>query len=148
MRKKYYDVYRDLYDIYRVSHSESAFFRPFRRLLGGPLSLSSDIRDLRMIDDAITRAQAELGLLDTLRPDARFFLLVNVHQMIVLPLTHREGDSGGQIAIENYVRDDVRAILEASREEANDNEISGHMIVDALSRVWRKLRTTELEVWG
>jgi hypothetical protein len=150
MRKEYYEIYRELYDIYRFNQSDPEYFGRriglFRKRRLPPFA---DMRTVRMIDNAIIEAQGELGLGDRVRPDARLFLLVNLHQMVALPVA---GVSGRyrepQSRVEEYVRQDVRDILEAAKEESKDAEVSGHAVVGALARIWEKLQINKLEVWG
>jgi hypothetical protein len=140
MRPEFYDVYRDLNELYRRPRFDLRFARR--------LGVLSNIRDLRIVDKAITETVGDLGLSSALRPDARLFLLVNIHQMLVLPLAYAERLRLARLPVNEIVRDDVRTILKAAREESNEEEISGHAVVNAVSRVWRQLRSTELEVWG
>jgi hypothetical protein len=148
MREDYYEVYRELYDHYRFSGAGLEDFGFLSRWISRAPALTSDGRDLRMIEDAITAAQADLGLLDRLRPDAKLFLLINLHQMVTRPVAMRRTVSGEQPPLDSYVREDVHTILETAKEEAREREVSGHAIVVALSRIWEKLRTNQLDVWG
>jgi hypothetical protein len=117
-----------LYDIYRFNQTDAEYF-------GLRIGLSrrrrlpafGNMRTIRMIDDAITDAQVELGLGDRVRPDARLFLLVNLHQMVALPVTAIEsyrGDLESQSSVEGYVRQDVRDILEEAKQESADAEVT------------------------
>lgn len=141
MRPEFYETYRDLTELYRLSQYDLRFARR-------PLSFGQDVRDLRIVDDAITEEVADMGLVRTLRPDARLFLLVNLHQMLALPLAYTEVVRREHGMLDAIVRSDVRTILNATLEESRGEEISGHAVLNAVSRVWRRLRATEIDVWG
>jgi hypothetical protein len=140
MQREFYEIYRDLEERYRASR--------YPYLLGAEVLFRPGVVGPRTIEDAISDALGDLGLSSQqLRPDARLFLLVNLHEMIVLPLSASPGRLEGQRLAE-LLRNDVRTILEAAREPTGNNEISGHAVINAISRVWDKLRATELDVWG
>ncbi len=80
MRPEFYDVYRDLNRLYRLSQFDLRYARA-----RGP-GLFQNVRNLRIVDSAVTEAVNDLDLSRKLRPDARLFLLVNLHQMVALPL--------------------------------------------------------------
>lgn len=139
MRPEFYDVYRDLSELYRLSQYD---LRVARRPL-----FFTDIRDIRIVEDAINETVADMGLARILRPDAKLFLLVNLHQMLALPLAYVEGSRRERVAIDEIIRADLRTILHSAREGSRE-EISGHAVVNAISRVWGQLRATEIDVWG
>ena len=140
MRPEYYETYRELMDLYRITQTEAELIRgPKRRRY-------PSVRALRIVDEALEEAIGELQLTRRLRPDARHFLLVNLHQMVALPLEYPFGYRGE--ALEGELVRDLRTILEEARTEARDDEISGHDVINSLSRVWDKLSTTARNVWG
>lgn len=140
MRPEFYDLYRDLNELYRLSQYE----------LHSKVDRESlvHVRGLRIIDDVITETVSDLDLSLRLRPDARLFLLVNCHQMVLLPLAYAERVITEPLPVEQILRHDVRTILASASEMARGEEISGHAVIDAVSRVWRQLRATQLNVWG
>ena len=145
MRSEYYDIYRDLLQSYRAG--VPANWRGYPWELPMPLVFG---RPLRWVSEAVDDAVAELRLARTLRPDARHFLEVNLHQMVVLPLLHPEapGPRTSGEGIQSILREDVLTILRAARGEKNENEISAHAILSAISDLWRKLRASSLDIWG
>jgi hypothetical protein len=46
------------------------------------------------------------------------------------------------------VRSDIRTTLDSAREHSAADEISGHAVLDAISRVWRRLRASQIDLWG
>jgi len=143
MRREFYDIYRDQYELYLASQYELEYFRVPRVY---PERFA--IRNLRTVDEAINEALIELGLTRRLRPDARLFLFVNLHQMIALPLAYAQAVQLEVRPVDSMIRDDVRTVLEAAATESKEDEISGHAVLTALNNVWGKLRTVELNVWG
>jgi len=143
MRREFYDVYRDLYEIYRISQYDLEYQRLPRRF--PPIF---DMRNLRTVEDGINAAVRELPPGRDLRPDARLFLFINAHQMVTLPLSYAEGARLEHLPVDNAIRSDLRTIVQEADTESDQAEITGHAIISALDRSWKKLRTTELNVWG
>jgi hypothetical protein len=137
MKPEFDRAYRDLADLYRIGQRYWGLVQPTRRR-----------SDVRLVDDAITEITSELGLRDRLRSDARFFLLVNLHQMVLLPLSYSEQMPRPRASLEKDIRDDIRTILETAGEQSNQREISGHIVINVLSNVWKDLRVTKLNLWG
>jgi hypothetical protein len=80
MRKEFENVYRDI-----LSHYESYMrFRSDRYLVPQPEV------PMRMVRSAIEETEARLPTGYALRPDARLFLTINLHQMVILPILHRD----------------------------------------------------------
>ena len=82
-----------------------------------------------------------------LRPDARLFLLLNIHQMVALPLSYEVGREN-PVNLDSVLRTDLSTILQAAREESKEGEISGHNVINAISSTWEKLQISKLEIWG
>jgi hypothetical protein len=144
VREEFYDIYKELYEIYRVSQYERGYFPPpYRRLM----SPRFDILAFRRIEDAITDTLGELRLVRQLRPDARLFLLLNIHQMVALPLSY-EVTPESESNLDSALREDLSTILQAASEESKEGEISGHNVINAISRTWEKLQISKLEIWG
>ncbi|HEX8948370.1 MAG TPA: hypothetical protein VF790_05370 [Dissulfurispiraceae bacterium] len=145
MRDKYYDVYRDLYEDYQMqgilltNYLADIPLRPHRQ----PRRTT-----LRMVVNAIDAAIGELGLTKRIRPDARLFLLVNLHQMVVLPLSSGVEPGLERADLEATLERDVTTILRNAAERAEGSEISAHAILDATADTWRALGVNRFETWG
>lgn len=138
MKPEYYDIYRRLYDLYM---RDALLFPPIR-----PFPPSEQVK---LIDDAITKAISDNNLKLELRPDARFFLLVNFHLMVVLPLYANPNRPIALPKLKEILDSDVSTILnETSKNLSNDREISGHEVLNTVSNIWKSLKATELQVWG
>lgn len=145
MRKKYYDIFRDLYVLYQVMWS----LRPIHPSWDYeyPLLL---VRNLRIVTDALDDELVELKLTKHLRPDAKHFLLVNLHQLVVLPLKH---DGMSDEKASEIVRRDLNIILNKCLtfqdfRATEGLEITGHMILKTICSVWHELSISELSMWG
>jgi hypothetical protein len=141
MRPEYYEIYRELTELYRVIQGDAEWMRGFRR------RRYPSVHSLRIVDEALEAAIGEMQLTRRLRPDARHLLLINLHQMITLPLEYPFGYPD-EAPLDRELARDIHIILEEARAESRDEEISGHDIINSLSRVWDKLSTTSRNVWG
>jgi len=141
MRPEYYETYRELTELYRITQAEAEWIRGPRR------RRYPSVHALRIVDEAVEEAIGELQLTRRLRPDARHFLVVNLHQMVTLPLEYPFGPPDAA-PIDRDLVGDLRTILEEARTESRDEEISGHDVINSLSKVWNKLSSTARNVWG
>ena len=123
MERRFHDIYDNLYSEYG------------NELGSAQAELAQQIRV--RIDNAID----ELYLSERIRPDAKLYLLVNFHRLVVMPLI--EGGSISTDEVFGYLSNDVGILLRRARDLADSREaeeISGHLMVDALSDVWDELR--------
>ena len=139
MKQEFSDIYRTLYAEYI---DENVFRR--RR----PLAYYNDLLTM-VIRESIDTADKE----GTLRPDAKYFLLVNFHHLVVRPLSERRIDRDILFGEEFFkIKDDLQAdiatIVSETKKDAEQGEISGHQIMRTIDRVWKNLKTTRLELWG
>lgn len=135
MRPEYYDIYEELFDEYVYDQDRRRRPYPY-----------DEYYLIRVIRRAIERTERENNREIPIRPDAKYFLMVNFHHLIVKPLY--EAIPYRQLPnLEDDIQSDIYTIiLEASRER--DEEISGHQIMRTIDRVWKNLRTTRFELWG
>ena len=138
MKKEYYDVYKMLYADY-VSENEFRRRRPF----------PTEYYVVRTIRKSIDRADKE----GKLRPDAKYFLLVNFHHLIVRPLIEQRPVRDFRIEkdyfeLEANIQSDLETIIADSNDNVNQEEISGHQIMKSIDKLWKNLKTTKLEIWG
>ncbi|MBZ5521188.1 MAG: hypothetical protein LAP21_02910 [Acidobacteriia bacterium] len=122
-------------------------FQTYRSQLFRP----PEFRDLDVYA-AITDVAKDLKLESRLRPDAALFLMINLDQMVVRPLSYRSRSSGSKVILEGgeiqeMIRDDIRSILSEAQKYTKD-EISAHSILNVIRGLWDSLRTSRLEVWG
>jgi hypothetical protein len=82
------------------------------------------------------------------RIDARLYLSVNAYYLVVLPLVETSDfHEMGSDAIMNNVYEDTHQILADAQENARSEMITGHDIVDATSRMWAELKSTQTAIW-
>ena len=114
MHKKMVGIYDELYEQY--GHSEE--------------------EEVRIIVD---QAIEELGLTGRVRSDAKLFLVLNFHHLIVVP--YRKAAPAMDVA--QMVSDDVKVLLKAARGIAEDRAhtlINGRDVVDATVMTWRIIK--------
>ena len=146
MRPEYTTIFDELLNEYRLNAADPYVILGFRRQSNYFLPIK--------IGDIIESVIGKMKLGNKVRPDAKHFLLVNIHQMVVLPYSKfvdqgngmvREGDFDWQQAI----REDVEMILnEVSPDISQEGEISGHDVIESVSKVWDKLKSSSAQIWG
>jgi hypothetical protein len=147
VRLDFYDVYRSLKANYELASR------------GLTTAERAPQIGLGIVERALDAVLKELRYDDRLRPDARLFLVVNVHQMVVLPLLIGPSDVRVQFSglarqdfpsqLEQAVVRDLRTILvEASLDSVSSHEISAHAVVNATARNWARLEILGFDVWG
>ncbi|WP_299214672.1 hypothetical protein [uncultured Aquimarina sp.] len=143
MRKEYYDIYEILYADYLYELD----LRERRRFTSEEYYL---VRSIRRYIDLANRDEI-------LRPDAKYFLLTNFHQMIIKPILESryllidKSRKEGYFNLENDIQSDIKTIINKSKIQSNyskKNEISGHVIMGTIDELWKELECTKLKVWG
>jgi hypothetical protein len=168
MDPAYGSIFQNLYS----AQSDIGSIGPFRAAVAPDLA-----RDSEVIRRAIDEVQAELKetTAKTLRSDAKYFLLLNLLQMVFTPLRLHGGPllagegfagsgpipEGGTFAdLISFLRDDLRLILNdaARRQEGReklqdssapqDREISSHLVMEAIVANWSQLGLNSFRIWG
>jgi hypothetical protein len=138
MKPEYYHIYEDMLYAYYGSSWTRAF--PFRLLRLPPTDQS-----LKSIEKAVKEACDARRV--ELRPDAKFFLIVNFHQMVVLPLEHTH-DRYAQGEILETIRADIDLIIAVAAEAPKDEgQISGGAILRTTAQLWEKLKINAQNIW-
>lgn len=91
-----------------------------------------------------------------IRPDAIHFLIVNLHQLVFLPLFDEANESGklDSKEIQNIlddIGDDFNLIVNSSIQLAisrDVKEISSHIVIEALNINWSNFKSSKVEIWG
>jgi hypothetical protein len=135
MRPEFYAVYDGLYADY--AYTERYSRRDFYEF--------DLIRIIQRIIDSETDH-------NKIRPDAKFFLLVNFHQLVLKPLFEARRyskDPYFETGLVQDIEDDINAIISYTFKEFIENEeISGHEIMKTIDALWTQLKTTRIEIWG
>lgn len=148
MRREFYEIYKDLYDLYRRASIDPRF--PIDYPFPFPFRLF-DIRSVRWVTEAVESSVSTLGLVERVRPDAKHFLLVNFHQMVVLPLAHPEAEGIGPPPpeLEKILAEDTITILSEASERSRDaDEITAADVLTAISTLWDRLGVSQFRIWG
>jgi hypothetical protein len=138
MKQEFYDAYELLYQQFIFEDR----FGPERKTF-------DEYHVLRIIRKTINELTTEKPL----RPDAKYFLIVNFHFLIVKPLSHQNRRNRALLeelfpGLEEDIMSDISSIVILAEKESQDSEISGHSIMRSIDNLWSKLRTTRLEIWG
>jgi hypothetical protein len=130
MDPRFYSVYQTHY----LSYGEE--LDPRRRELA--------LRTRDIIEEAVEGWYVS----ERIRPDAKLFLLVDFHRLLVMPLV----ESGRMTPDEDFGRlgDDTGFIISSARDLADrdqEEEISSHRVVDTVSQEWDNLQLTRESIW-
>lgn len=106
------------------------------------------------IHDAILRQIESMRLNRIIRPDAIHFLLINIHQIIYLPILTQNNSFREQLRgklnikpnFDFIISNDIRLILESAA--LDGGEITGHRILTATATVYNKLQSSNSQIWG
>lgn len=148
MKAEYSRVFAHLHDIYALLYGSLRRFPlfPFPPRRGFSTYFRND--GVSLLADALREGVQISGA--NLRPDARHFLFVNLHQMVVLPVMHRESTS--QLSSERLramLTEDIQVILrEACQTSDPQAAITSSEILRATNSVWEKLGLGGLDIWG
>jgi len=132
----------EFYDIYEMLYSEYIYENDFRRRRPYPYDERYIIKRIRV---SIDKADKE----NSLRPDAKYFLMVNFHHLIIRPLfEQRPSREKFYPEIEDDIEADISIIISEAKKESEQGEISGHQLMRTIDKLWKNLKTTRLELWG
>lgn len=92
----------------------------------------------------------------TIRPDAIHFIILNFHQLVILPIFEEASIEGKLESKEfeqifEFVLEDLNLIVESAIQltvEKQTNEVSSHMVIEALHLNWSNLKSSKVEIWG
>ena|SRR6218665_2633123 len=136
---------------------EEKYRRSYQRLLDRyndwPISLYRENSAIELINTEIYNFKREHKNFDV-RPDAEYFLLLNFHQMVALPLIignnikiNDQSEPTPIQKINDAIIHDIAEILRGATEEANNYEISAHSVIQSLNKRWERLETMSFKLW-
>ena len=147
MKREYHGIYQLLYNEYENYNYQDTIFRRNIFLESRTSEFARVSAELRkMIDEEISNNK--LG--NRIRNDSKYFLLLNFHQMFIIPLLLN--DNVFQGITNEYknsfetMRNDIRMILSYASKSAN--EITSHSILLAINELWKELKISSYDVWG
>jgi hypothetical protein len=151
MDEIYRDIYSRIYDSVQPERNQERELNTYWRdqSLDSPL----DAGTIRlMIDEAEREAYRNRGerLLtrvppERLRPDAKVFLLINLLQMVAVPV--QLSQRGRNIDLRRVLFADTVTLLRSAEDEATGNEVSSHAVLKAVAKNWQKLNLSGLKLW-
>jgi len=138
MKPEFNKIYENLYAdyVYDADKRSSIFVR------------YNEYELLRTIRRSIDNSDKE----DKLRPDAKYFLLTNFHNLIVRPLIDDYRyvlDNPDLSNLGEYIAEDIQTIINTTTNEiSTDSEkISRHQIISTINGLWKTLKTTSFDIW-
>lgn len=145
MDEEYRVIYRDLAEFYRASqHSIN------NQVASAPPFPFDSYFSISVVSQAIDAAIAELGRDKYLRTDAKLFLLVNLHQMVALPVSARgfQEDDNDVEQLEAWLNRDARTIVRAAANAAEGREdIAASHVLWGTARVLDDLNLKSWRIW-
>lgn len=140
MDSQYLDIYQMLWRRAQTVRGETFYWPTEEEWLSYGLSL-------RAVEAALERFQDV-----EVRDDAKLFLAINIHSLVVLPQlikAERDGSlrSSSRELLDNVTKD-VTSTLSAASEEARDGEISSAAIIRGLSQVLDRLKLKDARIWS
>lgn len=92
---------------------------------------------------------AELPPQISVRPDALAFLLINLHEMVVLPTTVIAPGEAPSLVGQELPNDVTTIVRSASQyaQESGDSEVSAHDVMQAVSASWSDLQFAATWRW-
>jgi hypothetical protein len=96
------------------------------------------------IKSYIENTAHELCIQSKLRIDARYFLLLTLHEMIWLPT--RVSPLGDRLNRELLlaIKEDINKLLNHSKLSAEGTEITGELVLLSCHKLWTELKSVEL----
>lgn len=151
MDPRYRDIFREQLILYEVSQAfvgSPANYPVNELLIRRPYPWPFVGRSLAMVGEAIESAGARTRGSYELRPDARLFLHLNLHQLVALPLLHPDAPSKPPEGLPEQLADDCRRILGASRDFAEPtNSLSAASILKGTAKVVDELHIRSWRLW-
>lgn len=147
MDERYRTIYSAIYGIRTGSAIDTD-----PELVTGISAWARRPRDDQLADpvrEAIDAAERTLPPARRLREDAKALLAVNFQDLVLVPL--RLGGRIDDIELREAITADITTLVRNSDSSgpgaADENEISGHNIIDSLSRNWGNLRVSRFRLW-
>jgi hypothetical protein len=161
MHQEFENLYQQLYVGWPYTTALQPVFDRLR--IGQMRDIVEDVR--KAIDEAEATQSAKL------RTDAKYFLLLNFVDMVLLPISivreKRFNEPGSNIISEEKMRSDlahdVREIINEAVRKKNDEvaelpwsernkpehkEISGHNVIDAIGNIWNEMKFNDYLYWA
>ena len=142
MDEIYRDIYSQIYDSVQREPNEERRFGVF--WLDQSANLPFNAGTIRLMIDAAER-EAYAGKRQRLRPDAKVFLLINLLEMVAVPVSF--SGKGRNLDLGSLLFADTVTLLRRAADEATDGEVSSHAVLKAVANNWQKLNLSGLKLW-
>ena len=110
---------------------------------GRELGFTDAVR--RVIDSATDGIQRNTNV--RVRPDAKYFLLVNFVEMLLAPLLLAQREPP-ELLFEAAAHD-IELLIRGAAFAGSplNSEVSAHRLIDTLSRNWTQLKLSDIHIW-
>ncbi|RUO34882.1 hypothetical protein [Aliidiomarina soli] len=144
MDRRFHIIYQELIELYRASLATGSRFPFLERRIRSEASLKS----LAIVTEAVDQAVSSLEGKYSLRADAYLFLIVNIHQMVALPLAQHDSPVVLNDEIEQGIRRDTETIIRMAAESAGDrHDIPASHVLWGASKVLNELNLKSWRIW-
>ena len=140
MDNQYRGIYEEIWRRARLRRPGPFYWSSYEERLSYQLSMSA-------VEEALEKLH---GI--EVRDDAKIFLAINIHALVVLPqlMNAGSGDSLNRPSsdVVDNVTEDVTSTLFAAKEEARGGEISSAAIIRGLAKVLDGLNLKDARIWS
>lgn len=101
----------------------------------------------RLVSQIVGRTQADLREMTgkSLRPDAQLLLYLDFAELVARPLAATETLSHGALA--DLIYGDMRTVSLAAASASDEDEVSAHAVITAVSDNWSTLGLAQASFW-
>lgn len=115
---------------------------------GRRLPAGASLKSLAIVTEAVDQAVSSLEGKYSLRADAKLFLLVNIHQMVALPLAQYDSPVELNDETEQGIKQDIERIIRMAAESAGDrHDIPASHVLWGVSKVLDELNLKSWRIW-
>jgi hypothetical protein len=145
MDQVYHDIYKSMYEAYEIGPEYQ------RRIAQSipqipPVNQSKLRRALDRIKKAIDEYETDSG--STIRPDAKYFLMLNFFELILFPIIAAGEPTNTNQLLEDADSDIHLVLSEAVHSGGQDSEgLSSHSIIRSINSAWDRLKLTDAFTW-
>ncbi len=147
MNRKYHRIYRETNKLYQSTFGlikESAAPRD----QWSPSDRGSRLMGLAV--ETVGGIASQERLAKRLRPDAKHFLIVNLHQILLMPLAHRDAGKKVDELLPSLAADTLAILRHAEKERqaAGKKSIVVNHVMSAIVKKWDALESHLFNIWG
>lgn len=115
-------------------------------------SVLGDYELISLMENLVDQAIDEIEMTEYLRPDAKLFLLANLHLIVALPLSFPTSPTKFTLEIQEDIKKDIKVVLNASRQElkkidSTRKDIAASHILWGTAKVLDNLTLKSWRIW-